>query len=231
MLTADNSATLLRDIFVRLETPAGRIAALMRDRCGLALTEFALVLPIFVGFGLVGIEYTNVVLARQKIERVAATMADQVAGNQVPPNERQIGDLLSAVDVIARPFSVSEDGTVILTAVIGIYDSDTNQVENKIAWQRCKSPDGTPSAVGTQWTGTDISDGPATTLPGGIDLAQNQMVIVSEVFFNYTPLISTEILGQGGTTDRLFREVAVYRTRGAALTNITPVTGVAVNAC
>lgn len=216
---------------VRPRRSPARIAALLRDCGGLALTEFALILPIFVGFGLVGMEYTNVVLARQKTERVAATLADQIAGNQVPPNERQIGDLFSAVDLIARPFPITEDGTVILTAVVGIYDYDTNQIENKIAWQRCHSPDGVNSVVGTQWSGTDISEGLTVTIPGGIDLAQNQMVIVSEVTYNYKPLISTGILEEGGATNRLFRETAVYRTRGAALTSITPVSGVAQHTC
>ncbi len=208
------------------------LRALTRDTRGLAFIEFAYALPVFLGFGLVGLEFTNVVLARQKTERIAATFADLVAGNQVPPNERQIGDMFAAVPAISRPFPFADDGNVVITAVVGIFDASDNEVQNKIAWQRCMHPGSHPSRVGGQWAGSvDIADGPAVDLPGGLELGQNQMVIVAEVFYPYTPVISQSLVGGILPEDNLFTEISTFRTRGQAIMNVTPVSGVATHSC
>ena len=205
---------------------------LRAEASGVALIEFAYTLPILVGFGLVGIEFTNVVLAHQKSERVASTLADQVAGNQVPPNERQIGDMFEAIQLISAPFEFDPEGNVILTAVVGVYDADDDEVQNKVAWQRCVVKDSFESTVGTEWTTTDdIADGPGVDLPGDIKLSQNQMVIVTEVFFPYTEIISTDLVAGMLPNAGIFRETAMFRTRGAAVMNITPVTGVQKHDC
>ncbi|MEQ8411904.1 MAG: hypothetical protein RIB52_10140 [Erythrobacter sp.] len=205
---------------------------LARDTGGLAFIEFAYTLPIFVGFGLVGLEFTNVVLARQKTERIAATMADLVASNQVPPNERQLGDLFSAVPQIAEPFPFENGGNVIVTAVIGIYDIDSDEVENKIAWQRCMFSDSHTSMIGEQWTDTnDIADGPSVELANDIDLLQNQMVIVAEIFYPYEPIITQAIVKNLVPDNNILRETATFRTRGQAIMNVTPVQGVDTHEC
>lgn len=208
------------------------LRALARDSRGLALIEFAYVLPVFLGFGLVGLEFTNVVLARQKTERIAATLADLVAGNQVAPNERQMGDMFAAVPAIARPFSFREDGNVVITAVVGIYDQDDDEIQNKIAWQRCLRRGSHASRIGRQWAGSvDIADGPGVALPGGLALGQNQMVIVAEVFYPYSPVISQSLVDGILPEDNLFTEISTFRTRGQAIMNVTPVQGVTTHSC
>lgn len=208
------------------------LAKLKRDCSGLALIEFAYTLPIFLGFGLVGLEYTNVVLAHQKSERVAATIADQVASNQIPPTERQIGDMFEAVQLIAEPFAFNPDGNVIVTAVVGVIDADDNEVQNKIAWQRCIAPDKFESDIGAEWTDTDdIAEGPEVWLPGDVELGQNQMVIVTEIFFPYKELVSAQLVAGTLPGNGIFTERAMYRTRGSALMNITPVSGTDKHDC
>lgn len=205
---------------------------LLRDTSGLAFIEFGYVLPIFLGFGLVGLELTNVVLARQKTERIASTVADLIASNQVAPNERQIGDMFASVPEIAKPFDFGGGGNVIITAVLGIYDSTDDEVQNKVAWQRCMEEDSFASSYGSQWTNTDdIADGPEVILPNSLDLGQNQMVIVAEVFYPYESIISQSLVGFILPENNLFREVATFRTRGGAIMNVTPVTGQAMHAC
>lgn len=205
---------------------------LARDTRGLALIEFAYSLPVFFGFGLVGLEFTNVVLARQKTERIAATLADLVASNQVPPNERQIGDMFAAVPEIARPFAFGAEGNIVITAVVGIDDPAEDGVRNKIAWQRCLRSGSHQSRLGQQWAGSnDIVDGPSITLPDGLELGQNQMVIVTEAFFPYRTLIAQSLVAAILPQDNIFTETSVFRTRGQAIMNVTPVHGVAMHAC
>jgi hypothetical protein len=210
----------------------GRLRRLRRDIAGLALIEFAYTLPIFVGFGLVGIEFANVVLARQKAERIAATIADQVASNQVPPNERQIRDMFEAVDLIAAPFDFNDNGNVIVTAVVGVRDTDDDEIQNKVAWQRCRVKDSFESQFGEQWSGSDdVAEGPEIELPNDIELRQNQMVILTEVFFPYDEIVSTQLVGSFLPPNAIFEERAMYRTRGGPLMGITPVTGVDPKSC
>ncbi|MEL6486343.1 MAG: hypothetical protein AAFQ13_04255, partial [Pseudomonadota bacterium] len=141
------------------------------DTRAVAMIEFAYTLPVFVGFGLVGIECTNLVLAHQKAERIASTLADQVAGNMIPPNEAQIGDMFEAADQIAAPFEFSGEGNAIITAVLGAYDVVDDEVQNKIAWQRCSAQDSFESQIGDEWTGSsNIGEGPGVELPNDIEL-------------------------------------------------------------
>ncbi len=222
----------MRDLMTMTNTLLRKLRELKRDLSGLALIEFAYTLPIFVGFGLVGIEFTNVVLAHQKSERIAATIADQVASNQVPPNERQIRDMFEAVELIAAPFDFSDNGNVIVTAVVGVRDIDDDEVQNKVAWQRCSVKDSYESAFGEEWTGSeDVSEGDEVDLPNDIQLTQNQMVVIAEVFFPYDPIVSADIVSRFLPPNAIFEERAMYRTRGGALMRITPVTGVDPKTC
>lgn len=203
-----------------------------RDRGGVALMEFALFLPLIIALGMGGMELTNLTLAHQKVERLAGTSADLFARNQVKPNERQVNDSLTAIDIMSKPFDLRQQGRVIITGIIGTADNRTGKVENKIAWQRCDGNlTGQTSSVGREWTGTnDFADGPAIVLPNNIQLSTGQMVVTSEVFFKYKPMISGSWL-PGNATSEPFKELAVNRTRGAAFTSITPVNGVAARTC
>ncbi|MGB3471974.1 MAG: TadE/TadG family type IV pilus assembly protein [Erythrobacter sp.] len=205
---------------------------LKSDTSGLALIEFAYTLPIFLGFGLVGIEFTNVVLAQQKSERVASTLADQIASNQLPPSEEQIKDMFIAVAQISKPFEFAPEGNAILTAVIGVYDAEDDEIQNKVAWQRCIAKDSFESNIGDEWTATnDISEGPEVTLPNSLKLSQNQMVIVSEVFFPYKEIVSAKLVEGMLPNNGIFRQTSTFRTRGPALLDVTPVPSIAKHEC
>ncbi len=215
-----------------LATIRRRIRSLRRNELGLAAIEFAYTLPVFVGMGLVGLEFTNVVLAYQKSERVASTVADQIAANQIAPNERQIGDMYKAVQQISEPFEFAPNGNVIITAVVGVFDNGENEVQNRVVWQRCLAKDSFDSKIGTEWTTTDdIADGPKVDLPNDITLGQNQMVIVSEVFFPYKEIVSKKLVEGMLPNNGIFIETSMFRTRGGAIMNVTPVGGVARHDC
>ena len=206
--------------------------AFARDRRAVALMEFTLFLPLVVALGMGGMELTNLTLAHQKVERLAGTSADLFARNQVKPNERQVNDSFTAIDIMSKPFDLRKQGRVIVTGIVGTADSRTGKIENKIAWQRCDGDlTGQVSSIGKGWTKTnDFSDGPAVVLPDNILLSTGQMVVTSEVFFQYKPIISGSWL-PGNATAGPFKELAVNRTRGAAFTSITPVNGVVARTC
>ena len=55
------------------------LKGLASDRSGVALIEFGLALPLFLGFVLAGIEMANYVMANNRTQRLATMAADLVA--------------------------------------------------------------------------------------------------------------------------------------------------------
>jgi Flp pilus assembly protein TadG len=187
--------------------------------------------PLLAAFGLGGIEYTHLVLAHQKGERIASAMADLVARNTLPPTEANIRDVFIGIDRIGAPFRVRERGRVIVTGVVGVSVPGVG-IRNKVAWQRC---DGTVttavSTIGPEWTTTNnYADGPDVTLPNNIVLLQNQMAIVAEVTFGYQPIVSQMVMMQGDRTSTI-RQKALFVTRGQAFPYLTPSGGVTPARC
>lgn len=204
---------------------------LHRDQGGVSAIEFGLLMPILLFTGLSGLEYTNYILARQKIERVTTSTADLFARYQVPPNENQVNDLFLGVDDISKPFNVSTKGRVIVSGVIGTYDTGDKETQNKIAWQRCHGNYRAQSSrFGSAWSGSNYADGPEIDLPNGIALEQSQMAILVEVFYEYDDTLTGADLGPI-TRDHVFGETSVFRTRASAYTGITPVSGATAQLC
>jgi len=203
---------------------------LRRDQSGVAIVETALWLPLVTMCGLCGLEYANYVLAKQKIERISTVTSDTIARNTIAPSENSFHDVFKAVDKLDAPFDVKEHGRTILTGVIGINQNGT--VVNKVVWQRCGGKKTTiTSTIGSEWTKTnDYGEGPDVTLPNGVVLQQNQMVIVSEVGYEYKPLINAVNI-RGGPSDGILRERMMFVTRGQAIPNITPIAGVQPARC
>lgn len=200
------------------------------DERGVTIIETALWLPMvtMVGFG--GLEYTNFVLANQKLERVTSVTADTIARNTMAPSEKSFYDTFKAVERLDAPFDVKKNGRTILTGVIGVNKAGT--VVNKVVWQRCDGDKtGIASRIGSEWKGSaDYGEGPDVNLPNGIVLQQNQMVVVSEVGYEYQGLInSSQIVGL--PADRIIRQRSMFVTRGQAIPNITPSAGFAAKTC
>lgn len=204
--------------------------SLLRDTSGVSLLEFALLLPIVTMIGIGGLEYVNLVLANQKIERIASTTADTISRNTMAPTEKTFVDTFLAVDKIGKPFAISPRGRTILTGVIGANKNGT--VVNKVVWQRCAGSLSTAtSRIGTEWTSTtNYGDGPDVVLPNGVVLLQNQMVVVSEVAYRYEPLISLAQLS-GMPSDGVIRQRSMFVTRGQAFPSITPSNGITAPTC
>lgn len=202
---------------------------LSRDTHGVAMVEFALATPLLIVVCFGGLEYVNYALAQQKVERIASLTADAVARNTLAPSERSFSDTLKAVDKVGAPFKVEAQGRTIITGIIGVTQGD--RIVNKIVWQRCggRLP-GVSSSLGAEWRETsDYSDGPNVTLPNGISLLQNQMVVIAEVAYRYQPMINIGLLA--APSDGIIRQRSVFVTRGQAIPYITPSPGVNVASC
>ncbi|MEO0499253.1 MAG: TadE family protein [Pseudomonadota bacterium] len=193
---------------------------LKSDESGIAFMEFALMMPVFLSFILVAIEFGNYMVAAQKIDKLAFISADMVARATLPPDEGQMADTLQSIHSASLPFELRRDGRVIITGLLGI-ENDNKELANRLVWQRCE---GRMANIASQFgkeDGQEAKDREGVTLPQNIVLPQGQMVIVAEVAYDYQPIISEPIFDTVGV-NREFRSVSVLRTRGKGYDALTP---------
>src|SRR5262249_34851262 len=100
-----------------------------RDQRGVAALEFAIVLPMVMTMLLGVMEIANFILASERTDKMAYTIADLVTQNETVTTS-DLNTILDASSQIMQPFPFSNNGHVIITAV---YRAPGDVP--KIAWQ------------------------------------------------------------------------------------------------
>jgi len=176
---------------------------------GIAAVEFALCLTILLLFFLGSVELTRYILIVQKVEGIAAAVADvttQADPNSAPLTVSTMSQLLGAAQDMMNPYAFGASGFIIVSDVT--QAGANNPVVN---WQYCGAG-GTLSA--TSRIGTH--NGVAATLPSGFSMVAGEEVVIAEVFYNFTPITVQNIVSSA----TLYR-TAVYMPRLGALTNFS----------
>jgi Flp pilus assembly protein TadG len=178
-------------------------ATLLRDRRGIAATEFALILPILLLFSAGTIEYSRLILLTQKLQSGAFILADLSARDRTL-SEGQLENIFLAINNIIQPFPFSENGVALVSSV-GVDASDDPVVN----WQR----KGTGSLVATSTVGTEGDD---AVLPEDLDISSGETIIAAEVFYAFTPLFGI------GLAPRTIHRVSYYKPRLGTLDTLLP---------
>jgi Flp pilus assembly protein TadG len=143
--------------------------------------EFALALPVLLLMFLASAELGRFVLLHQKVDRVAVTISDLVARAETI-SESELGDIFTAALQVAEPFDLGGRGRVVVSSVVN-PDGDGATV----AWQR--------SGAGVFSATSSIGmEGAAATLPTDFDVREGETAIISEVFFDFEPFLSSMIV-------------------------------------
>ncbi len=190
-----------------------RLRALRRDRLGVALTEFALALPLLLAAGLGGIETANLAVTTLRVNQVAMQIADNASriGDTSSLEDRKIyesdiNDLLLGSNIQAgASIDLYEHGRVIVSSLEVVPDTDDQQY---IHWQRCKGTKNHLSSYGSQGDGLD---GTLTGMgPTGQEVMaqRGEAVIFVEVSYDYQPLVA----GFFGD-DRIISSTSAYTVR------------------
>lgn len=165
-------------------------------RSGVAAVEFALTMPIWITLLLGVCDGAYCMLVNERTDRIAYTVTDVVTQYQVI-SLADLTDITKAAGQIMQPLAFDNNGTVIISSVY-----KPSGMAPVIKWQY--KGGGTlnkNSLIGTT--------GGAPTLPNGLTLNDNDNVIISEVFYNFTPLfIASELF----TANFIYR-TAVYKPR------------------
>jgi Flp pilus assembly protein TadG len=193
--------------------------ALATDRSGVAMLEFALMLPLFLGFVLTGIEVANYVLANNRTQRLAAMTADLVSQSGVGTigaTEGEMYDLFSAIDLTAQPFDIRNHGRVVITSVKGTDNNNDRAVENRILWQRF---DGNYLSAVPLLGCNEITE--IATMPNARTLPLNEILFHVQVSYNYQPVFSSRPF-KWVQLPTEFTRTAMFRARSTQFQSPSP---------
>lgn len=161
---------------------------------GVAVAEFALVLPFLLTASLFGLELANQAIVQMEISQLAMQIADnasRVGDTSTLQNrkiyESDIDDLLTGADVQSGTrIGLFDHGRVIISSLEVVPGTSDRQY---IHWQRCLGRKNFVSTYGREGSGTDgrlPGMGPAGQEVTAFD---DQAVIYVEISYDYQPLI------------------------------------------
>ncbi|HUY68203.1 MAG TPA: TadE/TadG family type IV pilus assembly protein [Alphaproteobacteria bacterium] len=196
--------SLTRNI-ARLRLFGRSLRRFLRSQRGVAAVEFALTLPIWTTLLLGTTDGAYCMLINERIDRIAYSVTDIVT-QQETVTDAGLNTILDAAAQIMQPFPFGADGVVIVTSIY--------------------KPAGLPPVIEWQYSGGGSlarpskigSPGQTAALPNGLVLNDNDNIIISEVYYTYSPLFIKEGIFSPGDIYR----VAIYKPRLSQL--ITPPT-------
>jgi Flp pilus assembly protein TadG len=186
---------------------ADRLRRLVRGRDGVALVDFALVLPLLLFLLLGCLEVGRYVLLNQKLSRAAIGTSDLVsqAKHAVVAD---IDQVFAATLHTMRPFTLGTDGVVVITSV---STDDTLPVTPTISWQMS----GGGTAAFASKVGATV--GQPANLPAGFTMEENQDIIIAEVFYDYQPFFFGQVV-----SPKVIRYVGLHHPRLGPLRTLIP---------
>lgn len=182
------------------------IKKLIKNTSGIALTEFALILPLFVFMVVGGMELAWEAVTRQKIQALASTSADNAARKRGVIDETDISEIIAAIKINGEGLDFEEEGRIIISSV----QRNAANNGNWIRWQRCFGKKSRASNYGTQGKGqnnssfSSISDDPNMRPPTG------NAIIIAEIEYDHKPLVTDAYFGQRTFT---YETVQIVRDR------------------
>jgi Flp pilus assembly protein TadG len=202
-----------------MQTRIRLIQALRGSRRAVAMLEFGLSLPLFLGFVLSGIEMANYAMAVNRTQRLASMAADLVAqsgAGAIGATEAQIYDLFNALDLTAQPFDLRQHGRIILTGVKGTDANNDNIVDNTILWQRF---DGNyVAAVPKVGCNQNVT---TATLPESRRLSLDEITFHAQVTYQYQPVFSS-VPFEWLDLPTSFTRTALFRARSTQFQTPSP---------
>jgi len=140
-----------------------------RADSGMAIVEFALVLPAMLALAFGGLEVTNALICKSDVSNMASSAADLIA-QESQVNTTDMNNVFSALGSLIYPFPTA-GAKIVITSVI-----DDGHGGGKVDWSQA-------------YNGTARAQGSAVTIPAGL-ITTGGSVVLSEVTYTYTPLKS-----------------------------------------
>ena len=178
---------------------------------GVAYLEFAVCLPFLMLLLMGSIEIGRYIIIAQKVEKTTITISDVVSQGQTV-STADLNNLIYASSQVMLPYSMGVNGYVIISSVTqnGTYSASNPAL---VSWQY------NSSGTNGSWIQTSHvgAVGYSAALPSGMTLNAGDNVIVTEMFYNYLPLITTNGVISGTT----IYKTAVFKPRLGALSTLS----------
>ncbi len=169
-----------------------RLAPLVRDQSGLALIEFAYVMPVMMTLGLGGVEVANYSIINMRVSQIAVSLADNASRakeeiiNGVPHmREYDVNETFAAAAVQSGSLDIEQNGRLILSSL------ETNGDGGQwIHWQRCSGEGDFQSSYGVEGDGETGTNFPGMGPDGEEITAEADFAIMfAEVVYDFKPLL------------------------------------------
>lgn len=179
-----------------LNRTASFLHRLRKNQSGLALTEFALSIPIFTGLGMYGTETAYRAVSQMQVSQAALALADnasrfgQIGNSGIQPTiqDSDVVEALVGTRLQTENLDLLENGRVILSSLeVRTIASQGNRAQQFIRWQRCK---GNLNYTSAYVAGINTSNGSFTGVgpTGAVKAIENSAVMYVEIQYNYQPL-------------------------------------------
>lgn len=175
-----------------------KLRAMLRDRSGVAMTEFAMAAPFMIGIGLFGMETAYLTIVHMKVNQAAIHVADNASRigdisslDNRAIYEADINDLMIGVDLQVGNMDIFEHGRVILSS---LETDPANPARQWIHWQRCQGKLGWASTYGQEGDkgGSFQGMGP---MGEKVKAQEGDAVMFVEIAYEYQPLFSDSLVG------------------------------------
>ncbi|MAZ03742.1 MAG: hypothetical protein CMN56_11455 [Sneathiella sp.] len=184
-----------------------RLQAFIRNHRGVAIVEFAMLLPLLMLLTAGSFEVARYALMTQKLDRITATLSDLIArsGNEAI-TETEISNIIDSALFMAQPFDISDGSVIFLTSVQG----RAGQAPEILSQRASGNLTGYNSAIGST-VGDDATLPAAFPDAGsGETLSDGETLIIAEIIYDYSPYLTGKL---GFFGDMTLKARAYFRPR------------------
>jgi Flp pilus assembly protein TadG len=168
---------------------------LRADRSGMALIEFAYILPFMIPLTIVGLETANFAIVDMRVSQAAMMVADNAARVRDRIDEADINNIMLGAKLAGTGIDLMNKGRVVVATVEDNDATPANLTDQKVTWQRCKGVYAPSSTTTTE----------GAILNGGVGKTGNKIsptignpIIFVEVYYQVpllVPGMSSPIFG------------------------------------
>ena len=184
------------------------------DSSGLALIEFALSLPLFLGLGMFGTEVAWYAVTSMNVSQISLTIADNAArmgqtgsSSSVKTIYRSdVNSIFAGAAKQGETIDLLRNGRVVLSSL----ETVGNSGKQRIRWQKCAGLGDYDSDYGDENTNENNTPGFVGMGPPGREIRapKDEAVMYVEVFYEYQGLFGDMFIG-----DRVIKHEAAFPIR------------------
>jgi hypothetical protein len=200
-----------------------KLARLRRNESGLALTEFALSLPILLTLSITFMEFSSYVNAYMRVSQIALSVADNTGRIRQSIDVTDVDAAMIGARIAGESINLGPNGRVIVSMIEdnGETGDDAGQ---QITWQRCFGAKNVPSSYGNELDGDTDDEFEDGFGPEGnkIMATPEDGLMFVEISYDYDPIfpVGNAMIGNlGGKTIHATAAYPVRERESNELTN------------